>query len=67
MRRSWAIHDKCEGNEGEGEVFRRESENIDCNVRVRIVLRECVGASEDERLEEDVATEKGSASELFDN
>lgn len=36
------VHDEGEGYEGEGKVFRWESEDVDCYVCVWVVLGECV-------------------------
>lgn len=52
---SRSVHDEGEKDEGEGEIFRREGENVDCNVCVRVVLGEGVREGEDEGLQEEVA------------
>lgn len=65
--RSGPLHNEGEEDKCGWEVFGREGEDIDCDVCVWVVLRECVGEGEDERLEEHVAAKNLTTEQLFTN
>lgn len=65
--RGGSIHNECKEDERSWKVFGREGKNIDCDVCVWVILGECVGEGEDERLEEQEATEELATEQLFAN